>query len=121
MARAEDAMARARECPWSLKLAAAGALPVLFGPAAAYAPTRPFVGSLVVVGALFVLVLLGSRIAWVIAVILMAIGVYGTVTNGVGWEVAARLLILILLLLPSSRTFVWRRREKAHHDLQQSA
>jgi len=114
-------MARVRESPWSLKLAAVGSLPVLFGPAAAYAPTRPFVGSLMVVGALFVLVLLGSRIAWVIAVILMAIGVFGTVTNGVGWEVAARLLILVLLLLPSSRTFVWRRRENGHRDLPENA
>jgi len=114
-------MARVRESPWSLKLTAVGALPVLFGPAASYAPTGPFVGSLVVVGALFVFVLLGSRIAWVIAGILMAIGVYGTETSGVWWEVAARLLILLLLLLPSSRRFVWRRREKAHHDLEQSA
>ncbi|HEX3242726.1 MAG TPA: hypothetical protein VHQ97_06575 [Solirubrobacterales bacterium] len=114
-------MARVRESPWSLKLAAVGSLPVLFGPAAAYAPARPFVGSIVLVGALFVFVLIGSRVAWAIAVILMTIGVYGTMINGVWWEVAARLLILLLLLLPSSRRFVWRRREKAHHDLEQSA
>ena len=100
-----------RESPWTLWAAAIGSLLVVFGPSVSYAPTKPFVGSVVLVGALFAFVVLGSRIAWTIAVFLMAAGVIGTVLNGASWELAGRLLFLLLLLLPASRAFVWRRRE----------
>jgi lysylphosphatidylglycerol synthetase-like protein (DUF2156 family) len=106
-----DRMARVRESPRFLKLAAIGSLLVLFAPSVSYAPTGPYVESFLVVGALFGFVLAGSRIAWVLAVVLMGAGVFGTVLNGLWWEVAVRLLLLVLLLLPSSRAFVWQRRE----------
>jgi lysylphosphatidylglycerol synthetase-like protein (DUF2156 family) len=105
-----DRMARVRESPLSLKVAAVASPLALSAPAASYAPTGPYVESLVVIVALFAFVLAGSRIAWVLAVVLIGAGVVGALLNGVGWEVAVRLLLLILLLLPPSRGFVWQRR-----------
>ncbi|HEY1356471.1 MAG TPA: hypothetical protein VGF09_09145 [Solirubrobacterales bacterium] len=102
-----------RESPRSLKLAALGSPLALFAPAVSYAPTGPYVESLLVVVALFGFVLAGSRIAWVLAVVLMAAAALGTALNGVWWEVPVRLLLLILLLLPSSRGFVWQGRQNS--------
>jgi hypothetical protein len=73
-----DRMASVRESPWALKVAAIGSLLVLFGPAAAYAPTKPYLESIVVVGALFIFVLAGSRVGWVLATLLMGGAVIGT-------------------------------------------
>src|SRR5262249_15532513 len=92
------------------KVAAPCAPLALFAPAVSYAPTRPYVESVFLVIALFVVVLIGSRIAWMLAVALMGAGVLGTVLNGAWGGGAARFLVLVLLLLPSSRAFVWRRR-----------
>jgi hypothetical protein len=106
-------MTRLRGCPWTLRLAAIGTPVVLFAPALSYAPTKPYIESIALVVILFVFVLAGSRIAWVLATALIAIAVLGTLVNGISWEAAARLLLLILLLLPPSRKFVWRRDARA--------
>jgi lysylphosphatidylglycerol synthetase-like protein (DUF2156 family) len=92
-------------------LAAIGYLLVLFVPQApSHPPTGPYASSIVVIGLLLAFAVAGSRIAWTIAVLLMGAGVVGTVLNGTSWEVAARLLVLIMLLLPVSRAYVWKRR-----------
>ncbi len=106
-----DPMARVRESPWTLRLAAVGFLLALFLPVPSHAPTRPYVGAVLLVGLLCAFLLFGSRIAWVLAVVLMGAGLIGTALNGALWEVAARLFLLILILLPASRAFVWRDRE----------
>jgi hypothetical protein len=102
---------RARETPWSLWLASIGILGALFIPIQTDAPTRPYVGAIVVIClVLLALVAMGSRVAWGSAVLMMVAGVIGTALNGTWLDVALRAVVLVLLLLPSSRHFVWRRR-----------
>jgi hypothetical protein len=105
-------VARIRETPWPLWLATIGFLVALFAPVlleGTAAPARTVVGGFIVVGVILFYVLLASRFAWVIAVVVMAGGVAGVALNGTWWETLIRLFLLGLLLLPVSRAYVWQR------------
>jgi hypothetical protein len=104
-------MERIRESPWTLWVAAIGFLVALFVPmlfAETTAPARTVIGAVVVVGVVLLYVVRGSRLAWVVAVVVMTGGAIGVAVNGTWWEALLRLSLLGLLLVPASRAFVWQ-------------
>ncbi|HVQ58296.1 MAG TPA: hypothetical protein VMS60_05235 [Solirubrobacterales bacterium] len=105
-------MIRANQSPAALKIAGALFLAGLWAPAVfnrGDAPASTFLAAILVTALVVLAVLRGSRVGWVLILLVVVIGVVAVSLVGSWWEVLLRLLPLPFLLAPESRGYVWNR------------
>lgn len=73
------------------------------------APTKIYVFAFIVLLAIALLLLRGSRVAWVLAVLGNGVAVISVLTRDEWWWVLFHLALLTLLLMPEVRRYIWRR------------
>lgn len=73
------------------------------------APTKIYVFAFIVLLAIALLLLRGSRVAWVLAVLGNGVAVISVLTRDEWWWVLFHLALLTLLLTPEVRRYIWRR------------
>jgi hypothetical protein len=106
-------VARLRESPRSLQVFAIGWLAwfvlgsLLYG---GNAPIRIYAFAFVVLSAVVVLLLRGSRVAWILVVLANGVAVVSVSLNGEWWWALFHLALLALLFTREARRYIWRQR-----------
>jgi len=106
-------VARLRESPRPLQIFAIGWLvwfvlgSLLYG---GNAPIRIYVFAFIVLSAVVVFLLRGSRVAWVLVVLGNGVAVVSVLVRGEWWWALFHLALLALLFTPEARRYIWRQR-----------
>ena len=74
------------------------------------APIRIYAFAFIVLSAVTVLLLRGSRVAWVLVVLANGVAVVSVVVRGEWWWAVFHLALLALLLTPDARQYIWHQR-----------
>lgn len=72
------------------------------------APIRIFVFAFILLSAVVVLLLRGSRVAWVLLVLGNGVAVLSVLFKGGWWWAVFHLALLALLFAPEARRYLWR-------------
>lgn len=107
-----DLVSRFRESPLAIRLYAIGFFLLVWAPVPfthGNAPAGTFIAALLLTLIPFVLLLRGSRVAWIVLLLIEAAALIFNLLVGPRWPVVVEVILVALLLAPSSRAFVWRR------------
>lgn len=105
-------MSRFLESPFALRLYVVGFVLIVWAPAPFHhgdAPLGTFVAAFLLSLIPLAFLLRGDLVAWVFLLILQVGVLVINLLVGPRWPVPVEVLLLALLLAPSSRTFAWRR------------
>lgn len=117
-------MTRIGQSPFALKVAGVAFLAGLWVPAIfdhGDAAASIFIGAVLLTVAPVVFMLRGSRIAWVLTLLLAAGGIVGVALNGSWWDVLVRVLPVPFLLAPESRIYAWDRQAQRASEVDRRA
>ena len=107
-----DLVSRFRESPLAIRLYVVGFLLLVWAPVPfnhGNAPAGRFVAALLLTLIPFVFLLIGSRVAWIVLLVIEVAALIFNLLAGPRWLVPIEVIFIALLLAPSSRAYVWRR------------
>lgn len=111
-----DLVSRFRASPLAIRLYAVGFFLLVWAPVPfdhGSAPAGTFVAAFLLTLIPFVFLLRGSRIAWIVLLVIEVAALILNLLVGPRWPAVVEAILVALLLAPSSRAFVWRRSSEA--------
>lgn len=105
-------MSRFRESPLAIRLYVVGFLLLVWAPVPfnhGDAPTGRIVAAFLLSLIPFVFLLMGSRVAWIVLLVIEVAALIFNLLVDPPWLVPIEVILIALLLAPSSRAFVWQR------------
>lgn len=108
-------MSSFRESPFAIRLYVVGFLLLVWAPVPfnhGDAPVGIIVAALLLTLIPFVFLLIGSRVAWIVLLVIEVAALIFNLLAGPRWLAPIEAILIALLLAPSSRAFVWQRQSK---------
>jgi hypothetical protein len=108
-------VSRFRESPLAIRLYVVGVFLLVWAPVPfdhGNAPAGRIVAAFLLTLIPFVFLLMGSRVAWIVLLAIEVAALTFNLLTGPRWLVPIEVILIALLLAPSSRAFVWQRQSE---------
>lgn len=108
-------MSRFRESPLAIRLYVVGFFLLVWAPVPfdhGNAPAGRIVAAFLLTLIPFVFLLMRSRVAWIVLLAIEVASLAFNLLTGPRWLVPIEVILIVLLLAPSSRAFVWQRQSE---------
>lgn len=105
-------VSRFRESPLAIRLYVVGFLLLVWAPVPfnhGNAPAGRIVAAFLLTLIPLVFLLVGSRVAWIVLLVVEVAALIFNLLVGPRWLMPVEVVLIALLLVPSSRAFVWQR------------